>query len=65
MDLFNSELDALVLLAEQPAWKAYAWHRAQQLEQHWTGFWVGLPAALTAAMHERKRDGLDQQHDGG
>lgn len=65
VDLFNDELDALVRLAAQDAWQAYAWHRAQQLEQHWTGFWVGLPAALTAAMHERKCDGMDQQHDAG
>jgi hypothetical protein len=54
IDLFKSELDALVLLAEQDAWKAYAWHRARQLERCKSRLWIGLPAALVAAMKAKE-----------
>lgn len=47
---FEEMLDHLVELAKTPGWKAYAWHRAKQLDSDKTGAWAGMAEALTKAM---------------
>lgn len=50
MTEFNKQLQLLIGLAKTPGWKAYAWHRAKELERCETGMWDGIAEALTQAM---------------
>ena len=49
MDLFNKYLDLLVEMSKNhPAWKRYAWGRAQELDK--TELFQGIVDALVARM---------------
>ena len=50
---YEAQLKHLIMLAETPGWKAYAWHRALQLEAEST-LWQGIAEALKQAMLARK-----------
>ena len=39
-----------VRLAKQPAWKAYAWHRVNEMAQDCPALFADFPQRLTAAM---------------
>lgn len=47
---FQTQLAHLTVLAKIPGFKAYAWHRAQELGADPSGLWTGLADALTQAM---------------
>ena len=49
--LFNRQLQHLTTLASGgPAWKRYAWDRANELDSDSSGLFKGLADALTIAM---------------
>lgn len=39
-----------VRLAKQPAWKAYAWHRVNEMAKDCPALYADFPQRLTAAM---------------
>jgi hypothetical protein len=39
---YQTQLQWLVALAHIPAWKAYAWHRALELDADLSGLWTGI-----------------------
>ena len=45
---YEQHLAHLVMMAKRD--KAYAWHRAQQMDKCLSGLWAGIAAALTAEM---------------
>lgn len=47
---YERQLEHLIQLAGRPGWKAYAWHRAKELDADPSGLWRGLSEALKAAM---------------
>jgi hypothetical protein len=47
---FDHQLQSLTRLAKQPAWKAWAWHRAKELDADPSGVFTGMAEALKAAM---------------
>lgn len=47
---YQSTLDHLVRMASTNGWKAHAWHRAQELDNHPTGIWRGISQDLTNRM---------------
>ena len=47
---YEETLNHLVVLAKTPGWKAYAWHKALELESDQTGIWVGISNDLTERM---------------
>lgn len=49
-DLYQSTLAHLVKMASTNGWKAHAWHRAQELEQHPLGIFKGISQELTQIM---------------
>lgn len=49
-DAYANQLAHLVALAENEAWKAYAWNRAKELEACETGMWSGIAEELRQAM---------------
>jgi hypothetical protein len=48
--LYAETLDWLVHLAQNPGWKAHAWHRAKELEACPTRLWVGITTDLIDRM---------------
>jgi len=53
-DHYQHTLDHLILMASQSGWKAYAWHRAKELENHYLGIYNGISQELTAKMKDKK-----------
>jgi hypothetical protein len=49
---YQSTLDHLVRMALTNGWKAHAWFRAQELDNHPTGIWRGISQDLTKKMKE-------------
>jgi hypothetical protein len=47
---YQETLDHLVMMASQNGWKAYAWGRAIELENHHLGIYNGISQDLTAKM---------------
>ena len=47
---YQRTLDHLVKLASTNGWKAHAWYRAQELEQHPLGIFRGISQELTQIM---------------
>jgi hypothetical protein len=47
---FDTHLAWLIQLAKHPAWKAYAWSRAKELDADHSGLFNGMAAALKDAM---------------
>jgi hypothetical protein len=39
-------------MASQSGWKAHAWHRAKELENHYLGIYQGISQDLTKKMKE-------------
>jgi hypothetical protein len=57
---YETHLAHLVMMAKLD--KAYAWHRAQQLDKCPSGLWLGIAAALTAEMRQiASTDGLTRK----
>lgn len=50
--LFVETLNHLVWMANQPAAKAHAWHRAKELDADISGLWVGIKDDLVKNMKE-------------
>lgn len=55
--IFRHQLQRLTELAQNPGWKAYAWHRAKELDAEPSGLFKGMADALKAAMTGRAKDG--------
>ena len=49
-DHYQSTLDHLITMASQNGWKAYAWGRAKELENHHLGIYQGISQELIAKM---------------
>ena len=47
---FQKHLDWLITMSKHPAWKAYAWKRAQELDAEASGLFAGIAPALVKAM---------------
>ena len=47
---FQKQLDWLITMSKHPAWKAYAWKRAQELDAETSGLFAGIKDALVKAM---------------
>jgi hypothetical protein len=47
---FQAQLVHLTRLAAIPAWKAWAWHRAKELDVDPSGLFTGMAEAVKAAM---------------
>jgi len=47
---YQATLDHLVRMASTNGWKAHAWFRAQELDNHPTGIWRGISQDLTDIM---------------
>lgn len=47
---FQAALDHLIRMASTPDWKAYAWHRAQEMDAEPSGLYSGIASALRAQM---------------
>lgn len=43
---YQTQLQWLMKLSRLSAWKAYAWHRAKELEADPTGLWTGIKQDL-------------------
>ena len=50
IDEYNKQLEQLVKLSQHEGWKAYAWNRAKELDDHQTGVYRGLAADLIKTM---------------
>ena len=48
--LYAETLSHLVWMANQPAAKAHAWHRAKELDADISGLWVGIKDDLVKHM---------------
>ncbi len=53
---FQKQLDWLITMSKHPAWKAYAWKRAQDMDAEASGLYAGIKDALVKAMRERAND---------
>ncbi len=51
---YERHLAHLIRMAGEPGWKAYAWHRAQELDADRSGMWRGIAEALKTAMTRAK-----------
>ena len=47
---YQNTLDHLILMASQSGWKAYAWGRAKELENHHLGIYQGISQDLINRM---------------
>ena len=47
---FQQQLDWLITMSKHPAWKAYAWKRAQDMDADLSGLFAGIKDALVKAM---------------
>lgn len=52
-DAYQRQLDHLAAMANNDAWKKYAWQRALELEACETGMWAGISTDLISTMKER------------
>jgi hypothetical protein len=48
--VYEEELQHLIVLASQPAWKEYSWKKALELDRCETCIWAGIAEALKAHM---------------
>jgi len=53
LETYLFTLNHLVKLASMNGWKAQAWYRAQELEQHPLGIFRGISQELTKIMKEQ------------
>lgn len=53
---FDKQLQWLIHLAQQPAWKLYAWEAAKELDAEDSGLFKGMADALVKAMKHDTRD---------
>jgi 23S rRNA U2552 (ribose-2'-O)-methylase RlmE/FtsJ len=53
-DLYQSTLAHLVKMASTNGWKAHAWYRAKELEQHHLGIFKGISQELTENNESKK-----------
>ena len=51
---YKLQLDHLVRIAQDPAWKAWAWGYAKELAADESGVFAGIDADLAAIMNEKK-----------
>ncbi len=51
---YQRTLNHLVKLASTNGWKAHAWYRAQELEQHPLGIFKGISQELTKIMKDKQ-----------
>ena len=61
---YKRSLEWLIVMAKQPAWKAQAWHRAQELDSEPSGLFKGIAADLVREMKRESADSLRVQRDG-
>ena len=54
---FQKHLDWLITMSKHPAWKAYAWKRAQDMDADLSGLFTGIKDALVKAMREQSNEG--------
>jgi hypothetical protein len=54
LETYLSTLTHLVKLASTNGWKAHAWYRAQELEQHPLGIFKGISQELTKIMKDKQ-----------
>jgi hypothetical protein len=54
LETYLSTLTHLVKLASTNGWKAHAWYRAQELEQHPVGIFKGISQELTKIMKDKQ-----------
>ena len=47
---YEHTLETLTQLAQNPGWKAWAWHYAKELDAEQSGYFRGMAADLKAAM---------------
>lgn len=48
---YDDELNHLIRMANQPAWKKYAWHKAKSLELECPQMWQGISDELVKRMN--------------
>ena len=51
---YQEQLEHLIDMARDPAWKSYAWSRAKELDADKSGLFSGIAADLTAAIKGEK-----------
>ena len=54
LETYQSTLAHLVKMASTNGWKAHAWHRAKELEQHPLGIFRGISQELTQIMKDKQ-----------
>jgi len=54
LETYLFTLNHLVKLASTNGWKAHAWYRAQELEQHPLGIFRGISQELTQIMKDKQ-----------
>ena len=52
----QTQLDWLITMSKQPAFKAHAWHRAQELDKDQSGLFTGIAKELEAHMLKLKAE---------
>ena len=57
---YEQHLAHLVMMAKRD--KAYAWHRAQQMDKCPSGLWAGMAASLTAEMRRTNEKVQNMPH---
>ncbi len=53
--IYRKQLERLIDLAKQPAWKAWAWHYAKELAACDSGLFAGIDSDLAKAMQDMKK----------
>lgn len=51
-EVYQSTLEHLFKLAQEPGFKAYAWEQAKRYDQDPSGLWVGIAGDLVKKMKE-------------
>ena len=54
----QTQLDWLITMSKQEAFKAHAWHRAQELDKDQSGLFSGIAKELEAHMLKLKAERL-------
>jgi hypothetical protein len=54
LETYQSTLAHLVKMASTNGWKAHAWYRAQELEQHPLGIFRGISQELMKIMRDKQ-----------
>lgn len=54
----QTQLDWLITMSKQEAFKAHAWHRAQELDKDQSGLFTGIAKELEAHMLKLKEQRL-------